>query len=173
METYSDLQVVITHCHNWSVGRISWYTLFFGSPFHSLNSLHPLLPCVIPSTFLPPFLHSHLDAYIFPCLSRSFYFLLSLLVAVSAFVPSSSLLNPATVESLFIPAPVYLPSLSVCLSRAHCLVFLSSPPPHPACEFVGFSLNPTHSPYCTSHISLSRFFVYLTLSLLKPRATVA
>lgn len=58
---------------------------------------------------------------------------LSYLAVVSAFVPSSSLLNPTTAESHFIPPQVYLSNLPVYLSLAHCLVTLSSCVIHPVC----------------------------------------
>ncbi len=178
MEIYSDFQVVITLCHNWSVERISGYTLVFGSlsPFHSCILFilsFPVSYLLLFSLFFPILT----CIYLFFSHTCSVYFLLYLLVAVSAFVPSSSLLNPTTVESLFIPAPVYLPNLSVCLSFLGSLSCFCVFPSHPPCQFVSFSfflpVNPTRSPYCTSHISLSSFFLFLTLSLLKPRATVA
>lgn len=91
-------------CHSWSVKRISTYILSCGF----------LLLCLV---CFPVLANTH--ASVRP--SRS-----PLLVALSASVPPSSLLNPATAESHFIPPLVYLPSLSVYLSLAHCLVILSS-----------------------------------------------
>ncbi len=66
-------------------------------------------------------------------------FSLFLLIAVSVFVPPSSLLNPATVESHFIPPPVYLPSLSI-FPRLIVLFFPSFPLILPV-RFPFFSLN--------------------------------
>lgn len=98
--------------------------------------------------------------------SVSFHFVISCVflsfshsfrVAVSAFVPPSSLLNPVAAESHFIPPPVYLPSLSI--SPWLIVLFLVSSSSHPLCVFV---LQIPLVPYCTSHVSLSPFFVYLT-----------
>lgn len=100
-------------CHSWSVKRISSYIL-------SCRISPPLrVLCILSSSV----------SSVFSVLTNTHVSVrpsLSLLVALSAFVPPSSLLNPATAESHFIPPLVYLPSLSVYLSLAHCLVILSS-----------------------------------------------
>lgn len=122
---------------------------------HNVNDLcsSSSLSC---SPFLPP------DPCLLPrfsptCVSLSIS-LTFLTLLLSAFVPSSFLSNPARAESSFIPSPVYLPSLTVYHSLAHCLVSLIHPVHSP--------VNPSSPPplYCTS----PPFFVYLTVSLLKP-----
>ena len=87
---------------------------------------------LLPNTF---FLH---------LLSHILYF--SLFVAVSAHVPTPSLFYATTTESHFIPPQVYLPSLSVYLPLAHCVVSLSSHLIHP----VGLSVSPFFFSLCKS-----------------------
>lgn len=101
------------------------------------------------------------------CLSLS----VSHLAAVSAFVPSSSLLNPTTAESHFIPPQVCLPNLSVYLCLAHCLVSLSSCLIHPV-RFVSFFPPLYKSHLFPSLLYLSRLaLVFLCVSDSEPAET--
>lgn len=162
--------------HKWSAESISGSS---SSPTYSVHLLVSLLLSLLLfvlslSPLILDFFISHLHFYLFPSLSLSLFLSVSLLVAVSAFVPSSSPLNPATAESHFIPPPVYLPSMPVYISLAHCLPLSST---LSVCQFLLFPLCKSHlfpSLLYLSHVSLSPFsIVYLTLSLLKPGGTVA
>lgn len=95
------------------------------------------------------FPHTNKSPSIFSSLSSCHFVGLCALIVSSPSCNSSIPLHPSS----------SLPAYSVCLSSAHCLLPL----------FL-LSLNPTCPPlYCTSHVSISPFFVYLTLSLQKPR----
>lgn len=147
------------------------YILSFGilTLFLLLYSLHPLFPCLIPSTFYS------ILTYISPSITFMFFAPLTLfflMLCLPLWCHSLFLILQQLNPTLSLLQSIYRVCLSIFLGSLSCFSVF---PSHPPLRFSSFlSVNPTCSPlYCTSHVSLAPFFVYLTLSLLKPRATAA